>query len=640
MIKKLLYFSFALFSINISAQNRVLHLSNHLNQVTKPNSTAPAVRSCGSMDYLEKQFEKNPELKQKRLDAMKQIAEKISTMEVSKAKSNVVHTIPVVVHVVYNNANENISDAQILSQIAVLNKDFRKLNTDFNNTINNAFGNVGSDAQIEFCMAQRDPSDQPTNGITRTSTNHGPFYTEDDVKFNSTGGRDAWNTNKYLNLWICQLSNSLLGYAQFPGGPAATDGVVVGYNYFGTIGAATSPYNKGRTATHEIGHWLELYHIWGDDNGSCSGDDLVSDTPNQKDQNGGCPSFPQTTQAGGSCSGTSPGSMFMNYMDYTDDACMYMFTAGQSARMNAALTTTRASLLSSNGCVAPGGGPTNPSCDTLTNWFTSYVQSVYANFSTTTWGYIAGHNNYTDIAKAEYFTTPLTGYQVSGCYIKFGRISYTNTSSSFDFKIWNSNGAGNSPNTVLGTKNVTYASVAADVVAGDFSLIQFTNPVPVAAPFYAGVEFAYSGTDTLAIYTNSINNMSPNTGKAWEKWSNGTWHNLNTPSPSGGWGLDLSLLMFPVICDSFVGINENAQDIADLIQVFPNPAKNELNVNISNLKSITISLYNINGSLIEELNSTNSNGIARFNTSNLSRGIYLMEIKNSSFKIIKKVVIE
>ena len=139
-----------------------------------------------------------------------------------------------------------------------------------------------------------------------------------------------WDATKYLNLWACSLSGGVLGYAQFPGGSTATDGVVILNSAFGNT--ATGPYNKGRTATHEVGHWLNLRHIWGDDGGACTGSDLVSDTPNQGAENYGCP---LATKA--SCS--NGGDMFMNYMDYTDDACMFMFSAGQKARMQATVVS-------------------------------------------------------------------------------------------------------------------------------------------------------------------------------------------------------------------------------------------------------------------------------------------------------------
>ena len=253
----------------------------------------------------------------------------------NKAVTGVI-TIPVVVHVVYNNSSENISDAQIMSQMTVLTDDFRRLNSDANNNWPQA-----ADSEIEFCLATVDPQGNTTSGITRTSTSVTSFSANDNMKFNSTGGKDAWPASDYLNIWVCDLSGGLLGYAQFPGGPSSTDGVVCDYQYFGTTGTATPPFDLGRTATHEVGHWLNLRHIWGD--GGCGVDDFVSDTPLSDNPNYGCP-------AGHSSCGTL--DMIENYMDYTDDGCMNLYTDGQKTRMRALFDTNgfRQSLLNSPGC--------------------------------------------------------------------------------------------------------------------------------------------------------------------------------------------------------------------------------------------------------------------------------------------------
>ncbi|NER78494.1 MAG: hypothetical protein F6K42_02745 [Leptolyngbya sp. SIO1D8] len=264
--------------------------------------------------------------------------------------------IPVVVHVVYQTAEQNISDAQINSQIQVLNEDFRKRNPDVSN-VPAPFVPLAADARIEFELATSDPTGNPTNGVTRTQTDRDGFDTNDGVKFAVQGGIDAWPSDRYLNVWVCQLSGGLLGYAQFPGGPAATDGVVITHTGFGTTGTASPPFNKGRTTTHEIGHWLNLRHIWGDDGDGCSGSDFVDDTPNQGGPNVGKPTFPSV-----SCSNAPNGDMFMNYMDYVDDDTMAMFTEGQVTRMQAALDGPRSSIGSSIACsgTIPKGLPKDP----------------------------------------------------------------------------------------------------------------------------------------------------------------------------------------------------------------------------------------------------------------------------------------
>ena len=162
---------------------------------------------------------------------------------------------------------------------------------------------------------------------------------DDKVKKPATGGIAPFQPDTHLNLWVCPLTGGLLGYAQFPGGPPATDGVVINVSAFGTIGTAQAPFAKGRTATHEIGHYFNLRHIWGD-TPDCSGSDMVADTPNCAGPNTGMPVFPVVT-----CNNGPNGDMFMNYMDYTDDAGMFMFTAQQVLRMRAALETSRAGLM-------------------------------------------------------------------------------------------------------------------------------------------------------------------------------------------------------------------------------------------------------------------------------------------------------
>ncbi|HSI89568.1 MAG TPA: zinc metalloprotease, partial [Adhaeribacter sp.] len=240
-------------------------------------------------------------------------------------------TIPVVFHVVYNAPQENISDVQLLSQLAVLNEDFNRKNADASQTPD-AFKPLAGNPQLVFCLAALDPNGLPTTGITRTNTSRTNFaHTETAMKFDSEGGKSAWNPELYLNIWVVNLAGNFLGFAQFPGGPAATDGIVLMYRSTGRAPANPFPgnYNRGRTATHEVGHWLGLRHIWGEDETSCTDSDLVEDTPNQKGPSSGCPIFPKISD----CNPTPPGEMFMNFMDYTNDACMNLFTHGQAARM-------------------------------------------------------------------------------------------------------------------------------------------------------------------------------------------------------------------------------------------------------------------------------------------------------------------
>jgi hypothetical protein len=280
-------------------------------------------RACGAEEVLQRQLAEDPSMRS-RMDAIESYtARAIQTGEVSRLVNGVIE-IPVVVHVLYNTATQNISDAQINSQIAVLNEDYQNLNADRTKLPANSFQSVSSTGMnVRFVLARA-----PIHKSTKTKS----WSTNDAMKHSNRGGDDAIDPTNNLNIWVCNLGQGLLGYAQFPGGPLATDGVVILYSAFGSrakypAGRYVTSYDLGRTATHEVGHWMNLRHIWGDDGGACSGSDLVGDTPNQGRENYGCPSYPHV-----SCSNGSTGDMFMNYMDYTDDACMYIFSNGQKDR--------------------------------------------------------------------------------------------------------------------------------------------------------------------------------------------------------------------------------------------------------------------------------------------------------------------
>ena len=267
------------------------------------------------------------------------------------SSASAIYTIPVVVHVVYRTTGQNISDAQIQSQIDVLNEDFGRTNPD---TVNTPvpFQSIAAATNFQFCLARRDPSGNLTNGIERRSTTTTSWSTNDNVKHYSNGGLDAWDVNQYLNIWVCSIGGGILGYGEFPGTVHTnTYGVVIIFNSFGRVGLVSPPYNEGRTCTHEISHCFNLYHIWGDDAGTCGGSDQVADTPNQTDATYGCYTFPHTD----ACSASSPGIMYMNYMDYSDDACLNMFTRLQASRMYNSIHAYYPSLLSSSACQLPDG---------------------------------------------------------------------------------------------------------------------------------------------------------------------------------------------------------------------------------------------------------------------------------------------
>lgn len=279
------------------------------------SSTILSKRACGSNDYLQQQLKNDPALASRMANIEQFTRDYIANNPQSRLLASGIIEIPVVVNVVYRTTAQNISQAQIQSQIDALNNDYAALNSDYSMTPSLFQGVTSGDCGIRFVLDQ----------VIRKSTTKTSFSTNDGVKKSSGGGVAPTSPTTKLNIWVCNLSSGLLGYAQFPGGSSATDGVVIDDNAFGTTGTAAAPFNKGRTATHEIGHWLNLRHIWGD---ATCGSDLVGDTPLHNTANYGCPTYPHLS----TCTGT-PVEMTMNYMDYTDDACMYMFTAGQRARM-------------------------------------------------------------------------------------------------------------------------------------------------------------------------------------------------------------------------------------------------------------------------------------------------------------------
>ena len=284
---------------------------------TETTNFAARERFCAADEVLKEQLKNDPTLAAR----MQRIEDQTSTvMSDSRLLLNGRIEIPVVVNVIYRTAAENISAAQIQSQIDVLNKDFNGANTDFG-LVPTLFSGVKANVGITFVLEQ----------VVRKATTKTSWSTNDDMKKTSRGGLAAISPTTKLNMWVVNKMTSggqtILGYAQFPGGAASTDGVVIAYNYFGSTGAVSAPFNLGRTATHEVGHWMNLRHIWGD---ALCGSDLVADTPTHSEPNGGVPAFPKYS----SCSG-NPVEMTMNYMDYTDDRGMYMFSNGQKSRMNA-----------------------------------------------------------------------------------------------------------------------------------------------------------------------------------------------------------------------------------------------------------------------------------------------------------------
>ncbi|MCB0819769.1 MAG: hypothetical protein KDC13_04030 [Bacteroidetes bacterium] len=511
--------------------------------------------ACGTMEYYRQTAAMHPEV-MKRLEKINQQAFEDAVSEEKGADE--VFFIPVVVHVVYNTSVQNISMDQIQSQIDVLNEDYARTNADAGQTPSN-FQSVAADTKIRFCLAQRDPSGQASNGVTRTQTSAQSFPLGGSVKSEATGGKSGWPSDQYLNIWVCNLVDPLIGFATLPGTALpGQDGVVITYKHFGRTGQVQAPYNKGRTATHEVGHWLNLLHIWGDDENSsdaCAGTDQIEDTPNQSGPYFGCPSGAQT-----SCGSSD---MFMNYMDYTNDACMNMFTTGQKVRMRSALAGFRSTILTSLGCSVP---PVANDCDTINHiiggdGLVYYLAEEYLPDES---GYLTGTNSMLQPAFAEAFSTT-EEKAVWGARIDFSFAHAASPGATVRILVYNSDGPDNTPGTVLTQKSYSLETIEINVENFTYSDIEFDTPALVNGDYYIGFETNLFTGDSIAVYTNQFDEVNTNT--AWLKTSASEWISFDQVAEYDG---PISLAIKSIEC-STVGFD--AAQPKQNFTLFPNPAQ-------------------------------------------------------------------
>lgn len=307
-------------SDNLSSQNE-----ESQNNLTASGLGSVVQRGCASEEIRKNALQGSAELRQKYSELESRTEKFENDLKLGKVLSDGSVEIPVVVNVLYRTSSENLSDSRIAEQIAVLNADYAGSNSDAYKIPTEFQGVKSGDVKVKFRLAN----------TVRKSTTKTSWSTNDAMKKSSSGGIDATSPSNYLNIWVVGNMGQILGYATFPESSGLwNDGVVIAAPYFGKTGAS-SPFNLGRTATHEVGHYLNLRHIWGDAN---CGNDLVADTPTQTGANSGKPSYPLYN----TCSGTQRSVMFMNYMDYVDDAAMFMFSAGQRSRMQSVVASSGA----------------------------------------------------------------------------------------------------------------------------------------------------------------------------------------------------------------------------------------------------------------------------------------------------------
>ncbi len=627
-----------------------------------------AQRTCATMEVLEAQQAQDPLLRQ-RMDEIEQHTR--TFLQSDAVQSRAVVTIPVVVHVLYRTSKENISDAQIKSQIDVLNRDFKALNTDLNDTPNE-FKSVIGNPEVEFCLAKQDPNGNATTGITRKLVNVSSWGINTNTKKSIKGGVDPWNTTKYLNIWVCNIGNGVLGYAQFPGGDASTDGVVIDYRYFGTTGTATYPFNRGRTATHEIGHWLNLRHIWGD---SKCGDDFVNDTPTHNAANTGCQQYPHYS----TCTG-APLEMTMNYMDYTDDRCMNMFSAGQVARMRAVFAPGgfRESLLSANGCLAPGetgggndddGGEPPVTCNPPTGLNATNITTNSATLSWSTITNATGYNVRLRVLGTSTWTTATTngttyaaGNLLSKTTYEFQVQTICGTANSTNFTSLNfttqevivnndCNDSFESNNTQSTAKSIQINTPIKAILSSRSDLdwfrfttsssqrnvrIRMTNlPADYDLRLYRSLSVAgYSIKTGLTDEQIILNNASPN-----------TTYSIRVNGYNGAFDAnDCYDLIVETSSSSFRLNNEEILNYASFL-LYPNPATNEILLEIpietASAAPAQIQIFDVTGRLVQrnEAALSKENATTKVNVQNLSNGIYVVRVQSGEFVDSQKFVI-
>ena len=615
-------------------------------------------RNCGSMEVLDRQIKENPSMLKNMEEIEKQVQEYIRNNANGNGQRAII-TIPTVVHVVYRTTTENISDAQVQSQIDVLNADFKALNSDLSLTPSLFTGVIGN-PEIEFCLATQDPSGNATTGINRKSTTVTSWGTNDNVKKTAQGGVNPWNASNYLNIWVCNIGGGILGYAQFPGGPASTDGVVLDYRYTGTLGTATAPYHKGRTGTHEVGHWLNLRHIWGD---ATCGSDLVSDTPVHNTSNGGCPAYPHYS----TCSG-APVEMTMNYMDYTYDACMYMFSQGQKTRMRAVLegSGSRSSLQSSPGCLPPSPQTCNAPAGLATS-------NITVTTATSSWTAVSSATSYTFEFKLNSATTwtattvtttavNLTGLTASTAYNTRVRSNCASGPSSYSATVnftttavpsnctdtYENNNSRNQAKTIpVGSSTTAKIGASTDKDWFKFSNTSSARNVRVTmSNLPADYDMIlYRGNSQVGISENADTN---NEQVTYNNTQAAATYYVQVYGYNGAFNNTLCYTLLAEISGSSYRLageelNLQAEAVKDELLIFPNPASNEITVVVPFGEETqgVLSIMDVTGKVISAQSLIGDKNIKTYemDLSEFNGGLYFVNFRTSSSTYTQKLVI-
>jgi len=619
-----------------------------------------AQRKCGTMEYLELQKADDPSLGiriENYEQALQQWIEKNQDY-INSAKGTV--SVPVVVHVVYNTTAQNISDARVQEQIDVLNRDYAGLNT---NSMQAFSSSLKVNTDLQFCLAQRTPSGTATSGIERRQTSVTSFsYSNNGVKYYSTGGLDAWDPTKYMNIWVCPLGGGLCGYAQFPtSGVNATFGVVIHYEYFGVTGA-TAPYNLGGTTSHEIGHCFNLYHIWGDDNGACTGSDYCTDIPNQANYTYGV----HTGVLTDACTSTSPGIMYMNFMDYSDDISYANFTPDQKSRIEALFVPGGLlySLSVSDGCTPPE----TEACGTPSGLSATDITTTTATLNWTAVSGASSYNiQYRPSGTSTFVTTTsttnskaLTGLTDGTNYEFMVQAVCTETGTYSGLSIFTTLPAAGcadnyeSNNTLATAKTINVNTeinaaigTSADVDYFEFSNTQAQKKIKVTLtnlPFDYDIQLYKSNGALIATSQNSgttnesiiYNNAKAGTYIIKVYGYNGAY------SASNCYALTANISSTSWRTNKEIVIDE--PDTPQDIMIYPNPANDNVKVtyNAKNNSDVQIVVYDISGRMINTSSYQATKGLNNYslNVSALAKGIYVLSLNNGSTILNHKLIID
>ena len=607
--------------------------------------------------------------------------------------------IPIVVHVLHNGdpigSGENISDAQVLSQITVLNEDFSATNLDFSNTPS-VFTSIATNMDVEFCLAQTDPSGQPTNGINRINTGVASYTTG---SIEAAKPATQWDPTKYFNIWVCNLGGGVLGYAQFPNsGAANTDGVVIGYNYFGNTGAVSPPFNKGRTATHEVGHCFGLFHIWGDDGGACgNAGDQIADTPDQADENYGCPNFATNTSCGNSgdtngqkqvvdavlasaprraslltstvCNAAAINADFTGTPTVINEGMSVNFTDNSSSPDNInswvwsfpggtpnshtgqtppAITYATQGMYDVTLTIGDDNGGSdvetktdyitvNPAgtaiCDsTVAGWdwntetafFAAYWTQDAAACNLPLEGLIIGNNCYDDNGWATKVTSPGAGKEL--VEVRYVFIQSTGTGGG-NLKIWDADGAGGAPGTVLASAAITTGQFSANL--NQFISLPITPAIDLdltSPSFFIGNDHDVIPLDGDTLAMGLVAGTSGNTTWALETAG---WNDL------ANWGVDYKATAVAIVCDKATGLQSHLNDLTSVI-AYPNPTTGVVEVMLPK-NNANVAVFNMIGE--EVANSSTTSNMLKIDLSDQPNGVYFIKVTSNGEVTTKKILL-